>query len=60
MKRRSRALFILMASIWGKVKFHYILIDFEAKPISERLEVSPSLEVLEARWLTPEEIKTFP
>lgn len=44
----------------GRVKFHYILIDFEAKPISEKLEVRPSPEVLEARWFTPEEIKNLP
>ncbi|MEM3956177.1 MAG: NUDIX hydrolase [Candidatus Bathyarchaeia archaeon] len=44
----------------GRVKFHYILIDFEAKPVSEKLEIKPSPEVLEARWFTPEEIKNLP
>lgn len=44
----------------GRVKFHYILIDFEAKPISEKLEIITSSEVLEARWFTPEEMKNLP
>ncbi|MEM2569523.1 MAG: NUDIX hydrolase [Candidatus Bathyarchaeia archaeon] len=44
----------------GKVKFHYILIDFEAKPVREDISISPSSEVLEARWFTPEEIKDIP
>lgn len=44
----------------GRVKFHYVLIDFEAKPLSENLEIHPSPEVLEARWFTPEEMKTIP
>lgn len=44
----------------GRVKFHYILIDFEAKPISESLEVRPSSEVLEARWFTIEEMRNLP
>ncbi|MEM2464256.1 MAG: NUDIX hydrolase [Candidatus Bathyarchaeia archaeon] len=43
----------------GRVKFHYILIDFEAKPISEKLEVKPSPEVLEARWFSPEEMRNL-
>lgn len=44
----------------GRVKFHYVLIDFKAKPISEKFEIKPSSEVLEARWFTPEEIRNIP
>ncbi|MBS7606217.1 NUDIX hydrolase [Candidatus Bathyarchaeota archaeon] len=44
----------------GRVKFHYVLIDFRAKPLSEKTEIKPSSEVLEARWFTPEEIKNIP
>lgn len=44
----------------GKVKFHYVLIDFEAKPASENIELTPSSEVLEARWFTPDEIRNIP
>lgn len=44
----------------GRVKFHYILIDFEARPASESLEVKPSPEVLDARWFTVEEIRNLP
>lgn len=44
----------------GRVKFHYVLIDFRAKPVSEDAELSPSSEALEARWFTPEEMKNIP
>ena len=44
----------------GRVKFHYILVDFEAKPIIGSTDVHPSPEALEARWFTPEEIKGIP
>ncbi|MEM2321289.1 MAG: NUDIX hydrolase [Candidatus Bathyarchaeia archaeon] len=43
----------------GRVKFHYILIDFEAKPLTKDMEVLPSQEVLEARWFTIEEMKSL-
>lgn len=44
----------------GRVKFHYILIDFEAEPLSEDLELHPSSEALEARWFTPDEMRDIP
>ncbi len=44
----------------GRVRFHYVLIDFRARPISEDMELSPSSEALEARWFTPEEMKNIP
>lgn len=44
----------------GRVKFHYVLIDFKAKPASEEIELKPSSEVLGACWFTPEEIKKLP
>lgn len=44
----------------GKVKFHYILVNFEAKPITEDINISSLSEVLEARWFTLEEIKDIP
>lgn len=44
----------------GRVKFHYVLVDFRAKPLSEETDIKPSSEVLEARWFTPEEIRDIP
>jgi len=44
----------------GKVKFHYILVDFFARPTSANPEIHPSSEVLDARWFTPEELKGIP
>jgi len=44
----------------GRVKFHYVLIDFRAKPASEKTELKPSSEVLGACWFTPEEIRKLP
>jgi len=44
----------------GRVKFHYILVDFEAKPITGKMDIHPSPEALEARWFTPEEIRGIP
>ena len=44
----------------GRVKFHYILVDFEAAPVAGSMNPHPSPEALEARWFTPEEIKGVP
>lgn len=44
----------------GRIKFHYVLVDFEAKPIGDNLELRPSSEVLEARWFTIEEMRNLP
>ncbi|MBS7633999.1 NUDIX hydrolase [Candidatus Bathyarchaeota archaeon] len=44
----------------GRVKFHYILVDFKAKPLSESIDITPSSEALEAGWFTPEEIRKLP
>lgn len=39
----------------GKIKFHYVLIDFLAKPIGGTARSSP--EVLDLKWVTYEEAK---
>jgi ADP-ribose pyrophosphatase YjhB (NUDIX family) len=44
----------------GRVKFHYVLVDFKAKPVSGDVEITPSSEALEAGWFTPEEIRNLP
>ncbi len=44
----------------GKVKFHYILVDFLAWPTSANPEIHPSSEALEARWFAPKEIEELP
>ncbi|HDO41835.1 MAG TPA: NUDIX domain-containing protein [Candidatus Bathyarchaeota archaeon] len=44
----------------GRVKFHYVLIDFKAAPISDNVKLSPSPEALEIGWFTPEEMKSMP
>ncbi|MEM1582489.1 MAG: NUDIX hydrolase [Nitrososphaerota archaeon] len=44
----------------GRVKFHYVLVDFEAKPLAEDAELSPSREALEVGWFTPEEMRGLP
>ncbi len=44
----------------GRVKFHYILVDFKAKPLSGDMDVTPSSEALEAGWFTSEEIRKLP
>lgn len=44
----------------GRVKFHYILVDFKAKPLSRIMSITPSSEALEAGWFTPEEIRNLP
>lgn len=44
----------------GKVKFHYVLIDFLARPVSLKTEIHPSSEVLEVRWCAPVELKELP
>lgn len=44
----------------GRVKFHYVLIDFRAEPASGDEKLTPSSEALEARWFTPEEMKGLP
>ncbi len=38
----------------GKVRFHYVIIDFLAFP--KELEVLPSSDAEEARWFSPEEL----
>ncbi|MEM2925906.1 MAG: NUDIX hydrolase [Candidatus Bathyarchaeia archaeon] len=42
----------------GAVKFHYVLVDFLAKPLSKESMpiIRPSSEVLEAGWFLPEEL----
>ena len=39
----------------GKIKFHYVLIDFLARPVGGTEK--SSVEVLEMRWVTPEEAR---
>ncbi|MBS7610343.1 NUDIX hydrolase [Candidatus Bathyarchaeota archaeon] len=40
----------------GAVKFHYVLVDFLAKPLSKEPIIRPSSEVLEADWFLPKEL----
>lgn len=41
----------------GKVKFHYVLVDFLVKP--EGGELKPNAEVTEMRWVTRDETKAM-
>ncbi len=34
---------------WGRIRYHYVIIEYVARPLS--LDVRPSREVLEYRWL---------
>ena len=42
----------------GKVKFHYVLVDFLARPMGG--EISASSDVLEVRWVKIDEVKRYP
>jgi ADP-ribose pyrophosphatase YjhB (NUDIX family) len=41
----------------GKIKYHYVLVEFLVKPVSG--ELKPNAEVAELRWFTREETKTL-
>lgn len=42
----------------GKVKYHYVLIDFEVEVIGGSLR--PGGDAVEVRWFTPEELSKIP
>jgi ADP-ribose pyrophosphatase YjhB (NUDIX family) len=42
----------------GSVKYHYIIVDYEAEVVQGSL--SPSSDVSEARWFTSEEVVSLP
>jgi 8-oxo-dGTP diphosphatase len=41
----------------GRVKFHYVIVDYLARWVSG--DLTPSSEVLEARWVAPEEFPQY-
>jgi len=41
----------------GKVKYHYVLIDFLAKPVGGKLR--PSRETLDVRWVSLKDIEKY-
>ena len=41
----------------GRVQYHYIIVDYLARWVSG--ELAPSSEVLEARWVQPEEFPQY-
>jgi 8-oxo-dGTP diphosphatase len=41
----------------GRVQYHYIIVDYLARWVSG--ELAPSSEVLEARWVAPEEFPRY-
>ncbi len=41
----------------GKTKYHFIILDYLAEPISG--EVNPQDDALDAKWVTPSELKKF-
>lgn len=41
----------------GRVQYHYIIVDYLARWVSG--ELAPSSEVLEARWVLPEEFPRY-
>ena len=41
----------------GKIQFHYVLVDFLAKPTSHK--IGASSDVLEVKWITPNELQTM-
>lgn len=41
----------------GKIRYHYVLVEFLVKPVSG--ELRPNAEVSELRWFTREETKTL-
>ncbi len=41
----------------GRVKFHYVIVDYLARWVSG--DLVPSAEVLEARWVAPEEFPRY-
>jgi ADP-ribose pyrophosphatase YjhB (NUDIX family) len=42
----------------GRIRYHYVLIDFLAHPIGGKL--NPNSDVKEAKWVTFEELKRLP
>ncbi|RLI30145.1 hypothetical protein DRO53_03395 [Candidatus Bathyarchaeota archaeon] len=42
----------------GKVRYHFVLVDFLAKPLTG--EVRPSFETPEVRWVGLKELKNYP
>lgn len=44
----------------GKVKFHYVLVDFLASSISTNPVIHPSSEVSEAQWFAPDKLEGLP
>ena len=43
----------------GRIRYHYILVDFLAYPIGGELKISPD-ELLAAQWVSLEEIDRYP
>ena len=41
----------------GRIQYHYIIVDYMARWVAG--ELKPSDEVLEARWVAPEELPTY-
>jgi ADP-ribose pyrophosphatase YjhB (NUDIX family) len=41
----------------GRVKFHYVIVDYLARWVGG--DLTPSPEVLEARWVAPEEFSNY-
>ncbi len=48
----------LMWDAEGRLRFHYVIVDFLAYP--KELGVCPSSDVEEARWFAPEELEGIP
>jgi mutator protein MutT len=44
----------------GAIKFHYVLVDFLARPLSEEPIIHPSSEALDAGWFSPQELEKLP
>jgi len=42
----------------GRVKYHYVLIDFLAKPVGGKLR--PSRETLDVRWISLKDVEKYP
>lgn len=47
----------IMLDAQGRVRYHYVLIDFVARHVSG--EFHPSDEVLDGRWVLPEELHQY-
>jgi len=48
----------IMRDGYGRVQFHYVLIDFLCRRVSGELRAGE--DASEARWVTAEELKNFP